>query len=382
VALGHVDIAVEDLRSQLYFVLDDGRIPEQVNWRAKETTLLHRTKTRVLYSRLDYNDLTQMPVLPYSLRAIYNATGDIRLLEEFLPPIVRYFRWWRATRDLDGTGVVTILHPWESGLDLTPAYDAALGLPPASRARPRWRDLYPALLRLILLYKHWYGWNQGAILARKRPFTHSLGAFKVQDVAVNSVYAAGWGILGDLASVYDDDLANECHEQQRRSEHGLLTNLWDEAKQQFVTGYKSADDDSQKYHTVRTVQTLFPLLLSNIPASRVDRLIQMLTNESEFWLPASVPSVSKAEEEYNPVWDSDLLWRGPTWGFPNWFIMEGLQKQGRLDVLEAMMEKWIWTVQTAGIWEMYNPETAVGYGAEGLGMSTLIVDWMHRLGRV
>jgi glycogen debranching enzyme len=382
VALGHVDKAIEDFRSQLHFVLDDGRIPEQINWRVKNTTRLDRMKTRLLYSKLEYNDLTQIPVLPYSLRAIYNATGDVGLLQEFLPGIVRYFHWWRATRDLDGTGVVTILHPWESGLDLTPAYDAALGLPPESRARPSWRDLYPSLVKLILLYKHWYGWDQGAILASKPPFTHRLAAFKVQDVAVNSVYAAGWGILGDLASVYDADLAKECYEQQRDSEHGILTTLWDENEQHFVTGYKSSDDDSQKYHSVRTIQTLFPLLLSSIPASRVDRIVQMLTNESEFWLPASVPSVSKAEKEYNPIWDTDLLWRGPTWGFPNWFIMEGLQKQGRLDVLDALMDKWIWTVKTAGVWEMYNPETGVGYGAEGLGMSTLIVDWMRRLGRI
>ena len=39
-------------------------------------------------------------------------------------------------------------------------------------------------------------------------------------------------------------------------------------------------------------------------------------------------------------------------------------------------------VERNGIWEHYNPETGVGYGAEGLGMSCLIVDWMIRLGIV
>ena len=32
-----------------------------------------------------------MPVLPYSLRAIYRASGSRALLREFLYPLIRYF---------------------------------------------------------------------------------------------------------------------------------------------------------------------------------------------------------------------------------------------------------------------------------------------------
>ena len=31
------------------------------------------------------------------------------------------------------------------------------------------------------------------------------------------------------------------------------------------------------------------------------------------------------------------------------------------------------------IWEMWNPETGKGYGVKGLGMSTSVIDVMHRL---
>jgi hypothetical protein len=44
------------------------------------------------------------------------------------------------------------------------------------------------------------------------------------------------------------------------------------------------------------------------------------------------------------------------------------------------MTKWVEMVEISGIWEHYNPDTGRGYGAEGLGMSCLIVDWMARLG--
>jgi hypothetical protein len=55
-----------------------------------------------------------MPVLPYSLRSIYQASGDKEHLKEFLYPLVEYFKWWRNTRDA-GDGLVTAIHNWETG---------------------------------------------------------------------------------------------------------------------------------------------------------------------------------------------------------------------------------------------------------------------------
>ena len=52
------------------------------------------------------------------------------------------------------------------------------------------------------------------------------------------------------------------------------------------------------------------------------------------------------------------------------------------DDVNRIVNKWIEMVTQNGIWEHYNPETGRGYGAEGLGMSCLIVDWMARLGIV
>jgi hypothetical protein len=71
-------------------------------------TILHCTALHCV-------DITQMPVLPYSLRAIHQHARDPThahsLLREFLPSLVRYFDWWRATRDL-GDGLVVAIHNW------------------------------------------------------------------------------------------------------------------------------------------------------------------------------------------------------------------------------------------------------------------------------
>jgi len=59
----------------------------------------------------------------------------------------------------------------------------------------------------------------------------------------------------------------------------------------------------------------------------------------------------------------------------------GRELTGRDDVA-VILNKWVEMVKQNGIWEHYNPETGRGYGAEGLGMSCLVVDWMARMGIV
>jgi len=133
------------------------------------------------------------------------------------------------------------------------------------------------------------------------------------------------------------------------------------------------------------VQSLFPLLLDTIPTQMVNSIVNtQLTNSSKFWLSYPVPSVSASDARFNPVFvdSNDLMWRGPTWPILNWFVMEGLSKHGFNSTMETLMDRWIALYEKAGVWEQYNPETGANYGVEGLGMSTLIVDWLYKLGRV
>src|ERR1700722_231635 len=56
-ALGCPDLAIEDLRTMLHFQQEDGRLPQQINWRLKKG-LTDPLKPR-LYSKDECNDLTQ-----------------------------------------------------------------------------------------------------------------------------------------------------------------------------------------------------------------------------------------------------------------------------------------------------------------------------------
>jgi len=156
---------------------------------------------------------------------------------------------------------------------------------------------------------------------------------------VNCVYSSGfyspssglilgWGILGNLASEFDVNLAKECFNNQRISEDAILKHMYNPETKLFNHLWQAKDGSQQRY-SVKTVQCLFPLLLSSLPPEALEKILTLLNDDGEFGTTYMVPSVSKAEPEYNPVANTLLLWRGPIWGFTNWFIMEGLEKHGQ-----------------------------------------------------
>lgn len=214
-------------------------------------------------------------------------------------------------------------------------------------------------------------------------------AFRVKDVAVNCVFAAGWWELGLLAVVAGDNaLAATCRAAANRTATAVLAKmrgpLPGESNDGFAALYRDASGDERALPRA-TIQELFPLLLPPelVPAATVASLVAMLRNESRYWLPYPVPTVPADSPAFAPAFSAadDLMWRGPTWGFTNWFLLEGLEKHGYHAEHAALLDRWVALVEGGGIWEMYNPINGKGTGAVGLGMSTLLVDWLYRTGR-
>jgi glycogen debranching enzyme len=188
-------------------------------------------------------------------------------------------------------------------------------------------------VELVLDYNFRYKWNQSEILHRKRePLGIIDGYFIVEDVGVNAVYAAGWYVLADLASHFNATLAAECQRHGASVSGAIQALMWNETLGYFVTLYKDKDGHTVP-SPVETVQSLFPLLLPDLPEALVERIVRTaVTNTSKFWLPYPVPSVSADAPQYTANFTVDLMWRGPTWPILNWFLMEGLVMHGYSDV--------------------------------------------------
>ena len=187
-------------------------------------------------------------------------------------------------------------------------------------------------MELVVDYHLRYDWNQTEIIERKRaPLEIIDGYFIVEDVGVNAVYAAGWAVLGELAGHFDAALAAECSARATAVSAAIQQHMWSEELGFFTSLYKARDGTTQR-SPVETVQSLFPLLLADLPDALVTRLVDgQLLNASKFWLPYPVPSVSADAPQFTANFTVDLMWRGPTWPILNWFMMEGLTLHGRAD---------------------------------------------------
>jgi len=377
----NVENSINDLRTLLQFQQANGFIPEMIYWGVKSKLgilkdklwgyskkVLKDTKSGKRYKGVFWTDISQMPMLAYSLRAIWDATQDRNLLTEFLPKLIKYQEWWANERDPDNDGLISIIHPWESGLDASPIYDPALGFfsYPFNEIR-----YYSQFIKLLLLYKWRARWNIKKILRR--------GWFNVEDIGVCSVYADAWGVLNKLAENLDNKLAKQCYQMNKYYSEMIIEKAWDEKKKQFVSFYHQKG--VEKVSTPETIQSLFPLLLDSLPKEIQEILVEKIQDPHKFGLPYPVPTAPKTNPAFNPL-DSTLMWRGPSWGCTNWIILEGLIKHNYFDLANNILDKWLEMYKKFGISEYHNPLTGEMEGQEGLGMATTIVDILYKLKRI
>ncbi|MGV9173680.1 MAG: MGH1-like glycoside hydrolase domain-containing protein, partial [Promethearchaeia archaeon] len=95
----NVNNSIKDLRTMLQFQQPNGFIPEMIFWKNNPGFFAKVKNVLFGYSHEKYTDITQMPMLAYSVRAMWNATNDESLLKEFVPKLIKYFEWWENERD-------------------------------------------------------------------------------------------------------------------------------------------------------------------------------------------------------------------------------------------------------------------------------------------
>jgi hypothetical protein len=73
--------------------------------------------------------ITQPLVAATVVRHLFDRAADPAIrarLTALVPKLLAWHRWCYAARDPYGTGLVSVIHPWESGMDNSPVWDDAL----------------------------------------------------------------------------------------------------------------------------------------------------------------------------------------------------------------------------------------------------------------
>jgi hypothetical protein len=195
-----------------------------------------------------------------------------------------------------------------------------------------------------------------------------------EDVLVNSLYGQGLRALARLAErACRSDLAGWATKQADAVAASLLERCYDARRGLFF----NLAGNEERRGAVKTVHSLMPLALADLPRDVADRLVEHLTDPREFWAPYPVPSVALDEPTFthnHRIRGRRLIWRGPASMNTNWLLVHGLRAHGYEDVADSITARCLELVERGGFNEFFDPIEGAPVGAEAFGWATLAID--------
>jgi glycogen debranching enzyme len=313
--------------------------------------------------------LTQPPVLASAVRALHEAAPDRAFLEDVAPAIDAWHRWIERERSVDDSGLVAILHPWESA-DNSPRFDAALARVPVDDAPPVMRSdrrrLAAAQRPTDRDYRRYLAIVDALRRDGYRPSSVLAAPFAYVDLCFNSVLAAAESDLAWLLREIDvDDTRAETGAARLRS---ALAELWDED----AGAYRERDLHARAA-TTDTIADVFPLYAGVPDEARARRLYARTLWAPERFGPSpeapwAVTTVSKSSPAYEPR----RYWRGPVWININWFLVRGLERCGLAAEADELRRLTLRLVESSGFAEYYDPSTGEPLGSADFSWSAAL----------
>ncbi|MCB0977126.1 MAG: hypothetical protein KDB02_06665 [Acidimicrobiales bacterium] len=356
------------------------------------------------------SSICQPPVHAMALQRIVEIAGREhpairRVLPELLDALRRWHRWLRTARDPDGTALVTILHPWESGMDNSPRWDEPLSaLPEPPVQRPH--DAFPCGVAPSTVQNH--RGKQEPVAGRpdlghvadpsERPtdldyarymaLVESLASldhdqatamkrhpFRVRDVWFSAILAAAdeslAALFADSSTTGAEAEAKSFRADAARTREALARSI-DGASERCL------DFDLSAHHPITsdTVAAFAPLL-AGTESVLTDRLVDRLWSPHSAGNPALVHPLPPSTAVDDPSFDARRYWRGPQWPPITWLLWNGLVSVGRSIDAEGLRRSAVDQLLTVGCCEYVDPLTGDPLGSESQSWTAAVaLDWL------
>ncbi len=300
--------------------------------------------------------------------------------KKMLPVIIKFHQWLYTERDPNREGLVTLFHPYESGLDNSPAWIEELkirGIPwwvrfgkklplgflielirrDTRRAPPKERmSNFEAL-------SFWVALRRLRRQAYDSKTTFTKPYLAVQDLVFNSILVRANHALTQIAKTAGRELPDKLVENMKRSEQALES-LWDEESGQ----YYCRSFISKQLIKQPSAAVFLPLYAGTISKARAKRLVELLSKRGSFKTTWPVPSTPVDSEYFNPY----EYWQGPTWININWLIIQGLRRYGFDKEADELAKRSVELVDKNGFGEYFHPRTGEPLGAENFSWTAAL----------
>lgn len=349
-----VDRALIELETLLAGVWPDGRVP---HIRFHDPTGEYFPGP-AFWGTDDRSSISQPPVWAAALRRVLRRGGEAERVRALLAPIARSHEWFLAARDPIGRGLVAIAHPWESGMDNSPAWDPAIASVDPSAA--------PAFVRVD--QQHVADPSErptdddyaryATLVSEIAANDFGFGSFAVYDPGMSAILAWADGELARLADeLCEPEIAAAARARSDRVAGALVEYLWDESALRFVF----EDANTGRRHAPDVVSAYLPLLCA-LPGTIADVLATGL--DRRFGTPYGLPTVAADDPSYDRV----KYWRGPVWVNVNWLLDGPLGGRLKAPTLEL--------IERQGCHEYFDSQTGSGLGVDDFTWTAaLALDW-------
>lgn len=288
-------------------------------------------------------------------------------LKVLVPQLLAHHDWWYRCRDPHSTGLVVNIHPWETGMDNSPAWDGPLAaVPEATRPYVR-RDLQhvDASMRppksfydrvvYLMDFNQQVGFDPVRIMAEC--------PYRVNDIGIICILQRASRDLVSLCQLLGLDAAAERLQQRVDITHQAVEALWSERWQQYVSRNAITGE-------LLDAPTSAGLLAAYAGFARpIADTVRQWIAETAFGLPSARASA--------PGFEARRYWRGPVWQHINMLIAKGFE--GTDDALARQIQQTSRSlIQRTGFHEYYDPLTGDGLGGAHFSWTAATyLFWLH-----
>lgn len=331
----------------IFHELDEGYFPGPDVWHTNRPT--------------PTTGISQPAVAGFAIKKMFDRCKNRELAEVkaklLLPKVMRWHQWFYANRDPERTGLVAIIHPWESGRDNSIDWDDAFervpteGVEPFTRrdtshANPAHRPTQAQYERYIWLVQHFRSlkWDNTKL--------HDASPFQVVDPGFNGILIRSCADLAELANqLGEKELSVQSATMAEKGRNAIET-LWSEELSQYIC-YDRKIKKLIKSPSIGGLLAAFGVT-DKEKLTKIATRIQKLSTRAKYMIPSHDPDTEG--------FDGDRYWRGPAWLIVNYMIADGLKLGGQTETADEIVRSSLKLIEVGGMAEYYNPHTGEGCG--------------------
>lgn len=288
-----------------------------------------------------------------------------RWLPQVYGRLLDWHRYLAHRRDPTGSGLLTIYHGWESGMDNSPRWDAVYERVRVGPDLPGYQRRDTAVVRDASQRPTEAEYDRYLWLVEELKHAHydddrvrETVSFATTDVLMSAIFAAANEALARLGRTLGAGDEQELSQYAARFRSGVAASVDPDSGLAVDTDLRSGERLS-----AQTLAGFAPLVSGGLDARGQRSMVQLL--ESPRWAGDPrlrwpvLPTTSPTSPHFRPR----AYWRGPTWPLMNWLFVWALSWREEHDAAARLKRAALDQLAEGSLAEYYEPFTGEGLGS-------------------